>query len=133
MKKCKLKNCEFIKDFNLDIFWEDSIKSYKKEVREKFKNQNKKYGFDDRETYDLSFSISLYIYTRLKLMLEVSKNIIDYDKEPEYKEDINKMLICFSNIINSKFIDVDMKSEKFKKEVEDGLEAFKRSFFRLWW
>lgn len=136
MKKCKLKDSKYIKDFNLDLDYLEKLSNYNKEKQEVLKKQNLEYGFDERETYSLYHCIAIFIYTRLKMMLEVSKDIVDYDHpmEKNYKEDIEKMLFTFENIIKTEDIEYQLDTdEEFKEKFYEGFDAFKRSFFKLWW
>ena len=128
-----IKECYYLNDINkkdLDIFWQDLNDNRIKD----FEEQYNKYGFDSRETWSLYYVISIFMYTRLKCYIDYYNVDLNNDNEKEFKEDLEKMLFTFGSIIKDyKTFDIKYNNKEYKEKFLEGFDAFKRSFFKLWW
>lgn len=103
--------------------------------QENWKNARKEFGFDERETWNLNYSIVLYIYTRLKMYDEI--NIVNTgfhkfehkNRDITFQEGIDIVLKCCETYLT---ID-DTWSEEFYKSSEELFEVLGKIFPALWW
>lgn len=62
-----------IPNFNLDSL------NLPKSRRRHLENQRKKFGFDDTETWSLGYTACVWLYSHIKMMLDVGGQIVNYD------------------------------------------------------
>ena len=90
-------------------------------------------GFDDSITWSLFEPISEIITPLLKRFSELHK---EYCDEPEFQENVNKMIVAFELMATfdewDTFGTTDEDREN-RKKIEEGLEAFKNGWSGLWW
>lgn len=63
-----------------------------KKYQKKLKKQIKKYGFSQAETYDLDETATIWLYTHIKMMLDIGGKTVDYSwKRPRTSEFIEEV------------------------------------------
>ena len=91
----------------------------KQKIREaRFKEQEKIYGFNDSETWDLDYTLIEFLYTRLKMFLEV--NNVELDGIRFKIENDGK----FEKIVGT-FENNDVETITLQQLIEDAIEGFK--------
>jgi hypothetical protein len=138
------KNLHWYKD---KYYWKrkDLTEEEKAEEKQAFKKQKEKYGFDERECWNLDITLAAYIYPRLKVFKEMNHisrpfSLKDGD---EWEQIIDKMLWSFEQIIQgyAKMLEITHydDSKKDSKEIDeyfnkinDGLFLFAKYFQDLW-
>jgi len=99
-----------------------------KAKNKKYQKHLKEHGWDITETWDLSSTISMFILPRLKAFKE---DTISYPSELTYKKWIkilSKIIKAFEIYIED---DYDLNDKK-KKQINTGLDLFRKYFFHLW-
>jgi len=105
--------------------------------REKqWKKQRDKYGFDERDTWGLDYTLILLIYPRLKMYNEI--NIIDTsfhkveyeDKKYTYQECIDKILEGFEIYLTKNQLDLNKEEEN---KINDAVILLSKIWWLLWW
>lgn len=105
--------------------------------REKWKEQRKKYGFDERETWSLNYTFYAWLYERLKMYLEKADSVVDlnfymftYKKETlTQKEWIIKLIgYCEDYLENP-----DTLEEKKLKQMKDIVNIWNMILPCMWW
>lgn len=129
-----VEDCYYLMNIdNLDIFWQrnDDLG----ERHEEFEDFYNVYGFDIRETWALDYVIAIFLYTRLMAYKYHSAVDFENENEKEFKEDLDKMIFTFGSIVkdNKIFEEKYAEDKEYKDKILEGFDAFKRSFFRLWW
>ena|SRR5699024_231992 len=103
--------------------------------RRKWEIQREKWGFDERETWDLSYSFILWLYERLKVYNEI--NIVDTEavsyvfkgKIITFQECIERMLKgCEIYLTKDTY-----RTEEDIKKIDETLKLFTLCFYDLWW
>ncbi len=65
-----------------------------KKYRKKLKKQIKKYGFSQAETYDLDETATIWLYTHIKMLLDIGGKTVNYawdrPRTPEFIEEVKK-------------------------------------------
>lgn len=107
--------------------------------RPRWWRQKIKYGFDDRETWNLDFTFYLWAYEHLRMYVDRAEGIIDLDNHPviykgkEYSERglINKLMDA---IIDFSKIDFDYWEIEDKREYYREIgEMWAVLLPHLWW
>lgn len=93
--------------------------------KEKWKEQRKLYGFDERETWCLNLSFYLWLYEHLKMFLEVNCIDLNYHKF-EYKgkkytqkQMIDMMIERLEFSFKPEYNDLDKEQYGYVSEIED--------------
>ena len=73
-KKNPYKRCKYLDDLNIPIteYGTNFINCYKDKRGRKWRRQRTKYGFDERETWNLDSQFIEWIYTRFKMYKEIA-------------------------------------------------------------
>lgn len=105
-------------------------KGLKKILKRNKKHQKhlKKYGWDKTETWNLDYSITMFILPRLKYF---AKNIVSYPNDltlKKWKKILNKMIYAFEEYSKDDWLGNKEKSKKINK----GLDLFRKYFMDLW-
>lgn len=79
--------------YGLPNFDLDSIKMPKSR-RKHLEDQRKKYGFDDTETWSLNQTACVWLYSHIKMMLDVGGQIVNYDYPGMWSDEIKQGLIA---------------------------------------
>lgn len=74
-------------------FWEQMKKDKR---QKKWKKQQKKYGFDERDTWSLDFRIVAFVYPRLKMLRKIFKRFGMKEYDPDTLADIDRILEGFA-------------------------------------
>lgn len=85
-------------------------------------------GFDDSETWSLKNTITRFIIPRLERYEEIANDFLKRDDE--LINDVNSFLTAMKLI--EREYEITFTNEE-KKQVQDGLNAFPKIFFSLWW
>ena len=120
-----------IKEENIPWFWNPNDSR-----QEQWKEQRKKYGFDERDTWSLSYTLILLIYPRLKMYDEI--NIVDTsfhkikhkDKEYTCQECIDRVLKGMEIYLSKD--ELDLKDEEIK-ELGECMIILGKIWWLLWW
>ncbi len=108
------------------FFWEED-QMLDDDRQDFWKEQKEKYGFDERETWNLYFRIALFIYPRLKMYSEIPSRPIGMTNE-QWKEILDQMLTAFEIIIKD-----EINKDSNEKIVRKGLKRFFKYFLYLWY
>ena len=120
-----------LKDFKA---WQEQLKEVEDEnVNDKDRKnlhlkQLKRQGWTDSDTWSLDITFARFIVPRLKRYKTLYKKTCVADKNK--LKDIDIMIEGFSLAASEKHLTYN---KSVCKKVEDALDAFKRSFFSLWW
>ena len=87
--------------------------------------QREKYGFDERETWDLHTVIAAFVYPRLKMFAEYAASVPMGMKPLEWRDILKKMVRAFELIITDQV-------GTHRSEVKEGLDLFREYLFDLW-
>jgi hypothetical protein len=90
-----------------------------------WKEQREKYGFDERELWDLHTVIAAFVYPRLKMFAEYTASVPMGMKPLEWRNILEKMVRAFELIITDQV-------EAHHAEVTEGLDLFREYYFDLW-
>lgn len=93
---------------------------------EEYKEQRMSRGFDNSETWSLDSTISRFIEPRLKVFKELHAGYPGYLTEEKWEEILDNMINAFKYINNDDTV-------YHRKEVDEGLDLFRKHFFDLWW
>lgn len=105
------------------------------ERQSKWDEQQKKYGFDERETWGLDYSIIIFIYTRLKMYNEINCINTDFHKYT-YENKEYTMQECIDCILKSFEVYLKKHSWILKEEVKDfniAWDLLGLIIYDLWW
>jgi len=98
--------------------------------QEQWKEEQKRYGFDERETWNLEFTFVAWIYPRLKMFRERNFGCPGSVTLDEWHEILDEMIDGFESYLKDK---KGIASEEMIKKTEKSLELFKEWFWDLWW
>lgn len=73
-------------------FWEEMENDNR---QKKWKKQQKKYGFDERDTWALNLRIVAFVYPRLKMLKKIFKRMGVKEYDPDAWSDICRILEGF--------------------------------------
>ena len=101
---------------------------------ERFEEQQRTYGFDERETWNLDGTFYMRLYERLKMYVEIGGKIVDLNyhkftfkgKEYTQLEMINMMLERLEYYFNEDAI--DDKIDEYRKQGMNILEADQKAY-----
>ena len=105
------------------------------EVRnQKWESERLEYGFDERETWNLDFTVFCWLYERLMKYKEISPvdlncKIVKVNNE---EKNLDEWLDIMINNAEALIL-LDMYSEENIKLAEVTIEIFKQTIFYLWW
>lgn len=107
--------------------------------KKKWKKQQKKYGFDSRETWNLNYQFAQWLYCRLKMYFKEASKIIDLDyykfeyqgKTYTQKEAIVKMIKWLKYYLKN--VDTDGNEEKALEKCKKATELWAIVFPTMWW
>ena len=135
-KKNPYKRCKYLDDLNIPIteYGTNFINEYEDSRRRKWRRQRTKYGFDERETWNLDTQFIEWIYTRFKMYKEIAGNYIDLDihefhyidKEITQKEAIDIILASCEDYFKAKFHNRKMLSPEIGRLLIEVMPA-------MWW
>jgi len=120
---------KYLDDINYDY------KCIPNDKRQKLlQEQQEKYGFDERETWDINQAFITFVYERLMMYNEVNNVNCEFckvdvnGKEYTLQECIDKMLelckvLLFKDLLDKDYIDIHNKF----------MDIFKASLLALWW
>lgn len=114
-----------MKDTGINLF--ESHQTVGKNM--KVKKSKHKQSFDDRETWALNDTIANFIIPRLERYEEIANQVLIRDDK--LKKDIQSFLTAMKLLARDDGIHIFTKKEE--KQVEDGLNAFPKIFWTLWW
>lgn len=126
----------------MGIKYEDTPQGWNTDVGDsrlpEWRKQREEWGFDERETWNLTYAFELWLYERLKVYNEI--NIVDTHSnlyQFEYKGEILDFQDCIDKMIDGLEIkltdDSWWKDEDKKEQVEDILPLFVLCYNCLWW
>ena len=101
------------------------------ERRKKYKEQRLERGFDDTETWDLDYVFAKFMLPRLKRLMKVSNEIVDWSEDIEDIKKLEKALELI--ILEMESDDVCLLTKEQNDEVKEGLEVLPKLFRKLWW
>lgn len=110
-----------------------NFSSKKDKNKSKWKKQIKKYGFDERETWNMDLIFIEWLYSHLCMYLEKSKIDMTHHKfefnGKTYTQEqaINKIISDLGNFLKTDFIARSYNS------IEDSLLLFVKILPTLWW
>lgn len=93
---------------------------------DRFKQQRLERGFDDSETWSLDSTIAKFIEPRLRRFKEIKAGYPASMSEEEWDATLDKMIYAFECINKDNTFD----NEEY---VNEGLDLFRKHFFKLWW
>lgn len=105
--------------------------------QEEWKTEQKIYGFDERETWSLSYSFKLWLYERLSMYNEVNGINTSFHKF-EYKDETLTQQDCINRILEGLKYDLTLVEfspewKKHEDKINDMLPLFVLCFDSLWW
>lgn len=102
--------------------------------RHKWYRQCKKFGFDDRDTWSLFTTISVFVLPRLKRFRSVAAGYPSDLTQEEWNGLLDKMIFAMDFLANEDEINLkrDVPIEEYRK-VQEGCELFGKWFRDLWW
>lgn len=111
------------------------------ERRYKWYRQRKKWGFDDRETWSLDFTIAKFVLPRLKRFRELTYGCPCGLCPGEYNSDVKTGMKKWHKILDDMIYAMEImadeerwwKPETDRKKVQRGCELFGKWFGNLWW
>lgn len=126
----------------LGIKYEDTPQGWNTDIGDsrfpEWEKQREEWGFDERETWNLTYAFELWLYERLKVYDEI--NIVDTRSDMhqfEYRGAILDFQDCIDRMLEGlkiKLTDDNWWKDKTKKEqVEDILPLFVLCYNCLWW
>lgn len=123
---------KYLDDIGVDYSWVWNKENSDRD--ERFEEQQKIYGFDDRETWNLDGTFYMWLYERLKMYVEIGGKIVDLNyhkftfkgKEYTQLEMINMMLERLEYYFNEDAI--DDKIDEYKKQGMNILEADQKAY-----
>lgn len=121
----KIKN-----DFNYHGLLKENIRSLTNQSYLRLILQNKIFGFDDTEHWNLDNSIASYIYPRLKKFREDPLGYPSDLSEKEWHEILGKMMHSFEHFTSGK--NFDQNASKEIEKVQEGLNLFAKYYNSLW-
>lgn len=88
-----------------------------------------------KETWSLDCTMSKYILPRLKAY---KKHTNGYPGSmasmDEWYAILDKMILAFTHISEERIFEVDFKSgDEIDKQIDEGLDLFRKYYFDLWW
>lgn len=95
---------------------------------EKWAMQREENGFDDRELWDLEFSIAVFLYPRIMRFREITRSFPSVIKSSEWHDILGKIAHAFKRIIETES-GFEVYSEP---DVQEGIELFHTWFYDLW-
>lgn len=130
-----------MKHYYLDKINYDNFDYHLKgDKREKeWRKQRRKYGFDERETWNLNWRFYAWSYERLKMFKKITNINLDFykfdykGKTYTQKQMINKMIKRLEYILdfnNEKQSDFEQKFQKYSKEIT---EIWSLIIPAMWW
>lgn len=96
-----------------------------------FLKQFKENGFSDADTWSMDTSISQYIVPMLKRFKQLTNGYPQGETEKTWKKKIDIMIKGFTLIADGE--QYCCNDKKKMKQMEDGLDLFRKHFFSLWW
>jgi hypothetical protein len=105
-----------------DYFWNSMQDD---ERQDKWQEEQKKYGFDSRETWSLDFTFIAWIYPRLKMYQEISDCHPGAMSKEEWDLILNEMIEGFELCLKN----YDENIDKLNKS----MELFAKYLRELWW
>lgn len=102
----------------------------------KFKRERKKYGFDEREVWNLDLSFYCWLYERLRLYLDTSPVNLDYeeitykDKTYSLKELIDMIIERLEFALSPDYNDFNQKQLAY---VEESAQIWAVIISYVWW
>ena len=103
--------------------------------QKRWAKQRNRWGFDERETWNLDLTIAYFVYPRLKFFVEQQQGFHPGSvSSEEWNEILHKMLKSFEYIITDKLLDTKTNEEYFKiqDEITEGLILFGKYMQDLW-
>jgi hypothetical protein len=108
-----------------------SLTDNKDKREKKYSKQRKKRGFDDSETWSLTDTICHFTIPRLKRFKQVNNGYPAYLTEESWNEVLDKIILAFE--LTSRDEGARDWNEEEHKQLEEGLDLFRKHFFDLWW
>ena len=88
------------------------------------------------DTFNLDYNISKYILPRLKIFKETHMTLPPNLIEEEWNNILDKMILAFQLYVYEDFSECLFKNKKEyeikTKQLNDGLDLFRKYFFDLW-
>lgn len=128
---------------NLGIKLEETPQGWNKgdSRQDLWKKEREKFGFDERDTWDLHYTIDLLLYERLCMYKEKAENFIDLTfNKFEYENEILTKEECLNRMIEGLRLELtldeyDEKREdpKVNKLISDVYKIYAVCKHALWW
>ena len=88
-------------------------------------------GWDDSDTWDLDSTLAWWLVPRLKRFKELTNGYPGGLTEKKWDEILDKIICAFSLISKEQW---DWETDKEKvRQVDEGLDLFRKWYFDLWW
>ena len=115
-------------------FWNDKMNSnlIMDSRQDKWKEQRKQYGFDEREVWSLKNTLAAFIYPRLKFFAENTRSQPIRYADEKWELMLEKMAKAFEYVIKD---EVDIDNFDFAAvydEFKEGMKLFSENFLDLW-
>lgn len=108
--------------------------------QDKWKEARTKYGFDERETWSLYYTMDLFLYERLMMYKEVNCVDLEFHKF-KYKDEILTLKECIDRMIKGLELDLiipeydkkRMEDKEIMKAIDDVYPIYSLCRRALWW
>ena len=138
---------KYLEDAGIDSYpWNGWKQHYNLKTLLRFKRDKRKYGFDERECFDLDSTLFMILYERLCKFEEDSKGVIDWEGSPKVKyKDREYTVIEMTSILKENIIkyfnisddhpDLSLEEEnKLSNELLNNIfDQLRAVFTYLWW
>lgn len=123
------------KDYDCDLLTDENDSR-----NERFKKEKEEYGFDSRETWDLDYTIAVFLYSRLKMYKEKASNIIDLkfhiiefeEKTYNQEEAIDFIIEKIGRYIKHTSIKIEEDEEIYNDYIR-AIRMLAEIMSHLWW
>lgn len=112
-----------IKSDNVCIFNTEAIDT-DRDRQKRFKKQRKKYGFDERETWVMDYTMATWIYSHFKAYKKYAPRIVDLTDDkfdiPKWDKEENIISDEMIKVNQKEAINIVIKNIKFYLKYNDG-------------
>lgn len=123
---------KYLDDIGVNYSWIWGIENSDRDKR--FEEQQKIYGFDERETWDLDGTFYMWLYERLKMYVEIGGQVVDLNyhkftfKGKEYTQ-LELINMIFERLeYYFKEDAIDDKKDEYKKQGMNIVEADNKAY-----
>jgi len=125
---------KYLEDLGISLEYADIQKNDSR--NEQWEIEQKTYGFDEKETWDLRETFKIWLYERLCMYNEVNSIDASYHKFNFKGEEIT-FQDCIDRILEGLKIDLtvfeESERERNQDKIQDVLPLFVLCFDHLWW